>query len=124
MPHYTRCGQCGTRDCEARIIVFADPVVYERDYPSAARRIRLKNLTENGSSNLPLVATQWGPLLCISDVGACKEHMKTAQIAAAAAPDWCHVHIDLGPEPNGGKVLVQVASDLKPADGKPLIVLT
>lgn len=49
-------------------------------------------------ATVPTVATKYGPMVLISDIGACELCRKTAEVAAArGAPSWCIVEIDRGP---------------------------
>ncbi len=56
---------------------------------------------------VPTVATQYGPMVKISDIGACALCRKKAEVAAArGAPSWCIVDIDRGPGPDRPQVQV------------------
>lgn len=59
---------------------------------------------------VPTVQTIHGPMVKISDVGACDLCRKTAEIAAArGAPSWCIVEIDRGPGAQNAQVQVPVS---------------
>lgn len=48
---------------------------------------------------VPTVATKYGPMVKVSDIGACALCAKEAEKAAARGPSWCIVEIDRGPDP-------------------------
>lgn len=47
---------------------------------------------------MPTVPTKFGPMVKVSDVGACELCRKTAMVTAARAPSWALVEIDEGPK--------------------------
>lgn len=47
---------------------------------------------------IPTVPTTYGPMVKVSDVGACTRCRKQAEIAAARGPSWAIVEISEGPE--------------------------
>lgn len=47
----------------------------------------------------PTIPTQYGPMVLVTDNGACEQCQTTAEVAAArGVPDWCIVEIDRGPK--------------------------
>jgi hypothetical protein len=93
---------CGKRPI-IRILSFAS--VYEanrRWSPLQFETLRARH----PDGNLPLVRTAWGVMIKVGEVYGCSEHQREAERAAAKHPDWVHVHIDRGPEPDRPSVQV------------------
>ena len=120
LPHFLHCAACATRgvpvQCVIRVMVFAEPGEYTRRFPRAAAALAAKNYAQTGIYALPTFPTAFGvDMVRISDMGACEVHRKGLEVAAARNPDWTHVHIDRGPEPNGARLVTQVAANIGPS---------
>ena len=88
------CAGCG-RPAGIRIKVLAEYAELVKRNPDF---VALLMVASPDGTTVPTVATKYGPMVLISDIGACELCRKTAEVAAArGAPSWCIVEIDRGP---------------------------
>ncbi len=98
-----KCVGCG-QPAAIRIKVLAQLEELTKRQPEFVAALAVTNPT---GPCVPTVQTIYGPMVKISDVGACDLCRKTAEIAAArGAPSWCIVEIDRGPGPQNAQVQV------------------
>ena len=87
------CAGCGN-PAAIRIKVLAEYVELVQRNPDF---IALLMVASPDGATVPTIATKHGPMVLISDIGACELCRKTAEVAAArGAPSWCIVEIDRG----------------------------
>ena len=90
-----KCEQCGA-PAAVRIRVLVELAELVKRQPEFVAQIMATN--QNGPY-VPTIDTKYGKMVKISDVGACENCRKSAEIAAARGPSWCIVEIDRGPSP-------------------------
>lgn len=102
-----RCEQCGAPAAERiRVLVQLKELVARN--PEYVAQIMATN--PDGPS-VPTVPTKYGPMVKVSDVGACRNCAAAAEKAAARGPSWAIVEITRGPDPTN-RVVVQVPGAL------------
>lgn len=100
-----KCSGCG-QPAAIRIRVLVELAELTKRQPEFVAAVAASN--PEGPS-VPTVATKYGPMVKVSDTGACALCRKTAEVAAArGAPSWCIVDIDRGPGPDRPQVQVPV----------------
>jgi hypothetical protein len=98
------CEQCGRpASVRLRVLVLLDELVQRN--PELVAQIMVSN--PDGSCTVPTIPTKYGPMVKVSDIGACDSCRSAAEIAAAKCPSWCLVEISAPPE-DKNPVLFQV----------------
>ena len=104
------CMYCGQPAAvRIRVLVALDELT--RRQPEYVAQIMATN--PDGSWTVPTLPTKYGPMVKVSDVGACSHCRREAEIAAARGPSWAIVEISAGPDPTN-KVAAQVPVALVP----------
>ena len=98
-----KCAGCG-RPAAIRIRVLADLKELTKQQPQFVAAIAASN---PAGPFVPVVPTKYGPMVMLSDIGACDLCRKTAEVTAAQSPSWCIIDIDRGPNERN-KVVAQV----------------
>ena len=90
-----KCEQCGRpASVRLRVLVLLDELVQRN--PEFVAQVMVSN--SDGTCTVPTIPTKYGPMVKISDVGACDSCRSAAEIAAAKCPSWCLVEISVPPE--------------------------
>lgn len=90
-----RCEQCGRpASVRLRVLVLLDELVQRS--PELVAQVMMTN--PDGSCTVPTIPTKYGPMVKVSDVGACDSCRSAAEKAAARCPSWCLVEISVPPE--------------------------
>lgn len=90
-----KCEQCGRPAVvRLRVLVLLDELIQRN--PEMVAQIMLTSPT--GSCTIPTIPTKYGPMVKVSDIGACDQCRSTAEKAAAKCPSWCLVEISAPPE--------------------------
>ncbi len=90
-----KCAQCGC-PASVRIRVLVELKELIKRQPEFVAQIMASNPT--GQPVVPTVPTIHGPMVKVSDVGACSQCRTAAERAAARGPSWAIVEIDAGPK--------------------------
>jgi len=101
-----KCNSCG-RPAAIRIKVLVALDELTKRQPEFVAHIAATN---PDGPYVPTVPTKYGPMVKISDIGACDNCKRDAERAAAKGPSWVIVEIDRGP--GDVKPSVQVADDI------------
>ena len=89
------CEQCGALAAvRLRVLVLLDELVQRS--PEFVAQIMVAN--PDGSCTVPTIPTKYGPMVKVSDIGACDSCRSAAERAAARCPSWCLVEISAPPE--------------------------
>jgi len=98
------CEQCGhPASVRLRVLVLLDELVQRN--PEFVAQIMVSN--PDGTCTVPTIPTKYGPMVKVSDIGACDSCRRSAEQAAAKCPSWCLVEISAPPE-DKNPVQVQV----------------
>lgn len=101
---------CG-RPAVVRIKVLVQLAELTKRQPEMIAQICATN--PDGSWTVPTVPTKYGPMVKVSDIGACENCRADAEKAAARGPSWAIVEIDRGPNPKEA-VSAAVPDNIKP----------
>lgn len=104
------CNYCGG-PAAIRIKILAPKDEIIKRHPEFFAMLQMSN-PAGPDGALPIVQTTEGPMLKISDIGACEHCKADAERAAARGPSWCIVEIDRGPDPTN-KIAAQVPDTLR-----------
>jgi hypothetical protein len=89
------CEQCGRpASVRLRVLVLLDEMVQRN--PEFVAQIMVSN--PDGACLVPTIPTKYGPMVKVSDIGACDSCRHAAESAAAKCPSWCLVEISVPPE--------------------------
>jgi len=96
--HGRRCQACGGPPAILIRVLAPFKELYERAPDTLTV---MANSDPEHPGQLPIIPTQYGPMLRTSEIVACARCAPSAEKAAAHGPSWCLVEIDRGPDPTG-----------------------